>query len=211
MRTVKDPDVRRQEIIAAAEELFLEKTYEKTTTGDVMRKLGIAKGTIYHYFPSKEHLLDAVVEHMADSYLARRLPAVEACNGSALDRIRILFDRGSRSADETAATEQLHETGNLALHTRLLAALVERLAPVFAAEIRAGCAAGLFRTEHPLEVAELLLAGIQFLTDDGVHAWSPEDCRRRLQAVPTLVETLLAAPPDSFAFLDPDADQHRQG
>ena len=57
-RIVKKPEERRQEIIEAARELFQAKDYEKTTMRDVMDKLGIAKGTIYHYFRSKEDLLE---------------------------------------------------------------------------------------------------------------------------------------------------------
>jgi len=203
MRTVKEPDVRRLEILEAAKRLFLKQTYDTTTTNDVMRVLGIAKGTIYHYFSSKNHLLDAVVEHMAEAYVARRMKTVEACASGPLARMRVLFDRDARSAEERSATASLHQPGNVTLHTRLLVALVQRLAPVFAQLIHDGCDEGLFRTEHPLEVAELLLSGIQFLTDEGVHPWSAEDRTRRLRAVPALVESLLAAKPGSFAFLDP--------
>lgn len=168
-----------------------------------MRVLGIAKGTIYHYFPSKDHLLDAVVADMADAYVTRRVESVEACAGGALAKMRVLFDRDARNAEERSATASLHQAGNVTLHTRLLVALVQRLAPIFAQLIRDGCDEGVFCTKHPLEVAELLLSGIQFLTDEGVHPWSAEDQTRRLRAVPALVESLLAAKPGSFSFLDP--------
>ena len=52
VRTVKKPEERRQEIILAAAELFRSKGYEKTTMQNVMDAVGIAKGTIYHYFKS---------------------------------------------------------------------------------------------------------------------------------------------------------------
>ena len=211
MRTVKEPDVRRLEILEAAKRLFLKQTYDTTTTNDVMCVLGIAKGTIYHYFPSKDHLLDAVVEHMAEAYVTRRLEAVEACTGGALAKMRVLFNRDARNPEERSATASLHQAGNVTLHTRLLVSLVQRLAPVFAQLIRDGCAEGVFRTEHPLEVAEILLSGIQFLTDEGVHPWSTVDRTRRLRAVPTLVETLLAAKAGSFAFLDPGRAGARRG
>ena len=63
-RIVKKPDERRKEIIQAARELFQEKTYEKMTMQELMKKLNIAKGTIYHYFSSKEDLLESVVEDL---------------------------------------------------------------------------------------------------------------------------------------------------
>ena len=61
-RTVKKPEERRADIVKAARYLFQTKEYSKTTMNDVIERLGIAKGTIYHYFSSKESLLEAVVK-----------------------------------------------------------------------------------------------------------------------------------------------------
>ena len=61
-RVVKNAEDRRDEIIKAARELFETKDYDKSTMQDIMGKLNIAKGTIYHYFKSKQALLEAVVE-----------------------------------------------------------------------------------------------------------------------------------------------------
>lgn len=201
MRTVKKPDVRRQEIIDAATELFLSQTYDKTTTGHVMKALGIAKGTIYHYFTSKEHLLEAVVDDLAEGYAQRREAELAEAEGGALERLAVLFSPDRRSEDEKRTTESLHKPGNVKLHTRLLAVLVLRLAPVMAEIVAQGCDEGVFHTEHPLEVAELLLAGVQFLTDDGFYLWDDEDLARRAAAVPAMVERVLGAEPGSIDFL----------
>ena len=200
-RTVKKPDIRKQEIIMAAMGLFLEKTYDATTTQDVMKALGIAKGTIYHYFASKSELLDAVVVTMSQDYLNRRLPEVKACRGNALKKIACLTSREHLSEEEETATEQLHAQGNVTLHIRLLAALVEQISPVLSTLIQEGCEEGILKTDHPLECAELLLSGIQFLTDKGVHPWPKEDLQRRINAFPEIADHLLGAKPGSFAFL----------
>ena len=201
MRTVKKPEIRRQEIIAAATELFLSQTYDGTTTGQVMGALGIAKGTIYHYFSSKEHLLEAVVDELAEGYVQRREAALAGAEGNALTRMAVLFSPEQRSEDERRTTESLHKPGNVKLHTRLLAVLVMRLAPVIADLVAQGCDEGVFQTEHPLEAAELLLAGIQFLTDDGFYPWDEEVLSRRALAIPSMVERLLGAEPGSVTFL----------
>jgi len=202
MRTVKKPDVRRQEIVDAATELFLSQTYDETTTGQVMEVLGIAKGTIYHYFSSKEHLLEAVVDELAEGYVKRREVELAGAEGDALSRLAVLFSPDHRSEGERRATESLHKPGNVKLHTRLLAVLVLRLAPVVADLVAQGCEEGVFRTEHPLEVAELLLAGVQFLTDDGFYPWDGEALQRRAGAIPSMVERLLGAEPGSITFLE---------
>lgn len=200
-RIVKEPDVRRREIIDTAMKLFLEKGYEQTSTADVMKALAIAKGTIYHYFRSKEDLMQAVVDQMADDFVQRRLEAIEAVEGNAIMKIQALFAREHESASEASAVEHLHADKNVRLHTRLLAVLVEKLAPPFGDLIREGCDEGLFTNEHPRETAEILLAGIQFLTDDGVYPWDAATITRRSHAFPSIVESMLRAPGGSFAWL----------
>jgi len=69
-RTVKSPAARYREIVSAARGLFQEKSYETATIRDIMTRVGVAKGTIYHYFDSKEDLLEAVIEQMVDEYVA---------------------------------------------------------------------------------------------------------------------------------------------
>jgi hypothetical protein len=98
--------------------------------------------------------------------------------------------------------EQLHRPGNIGLHTRLLALMLTQMAPLYADLIRLGCAEGVFRTEHPLESAEFVLAGIQLITDVGFYPWNETDLKRRAQAVPALVEAQLGAAKGSFSFLN---------
>src|SRR5205807_353623 len=167
VRIVKKPDVRRREIIQASRELFLEKDYEKTTMQDEMTKLNIAKGTTYHYFKSKEALLDAVVQDMVEEYIGLVEKALNESQGNALDKFRTLVTAGRVADKQSETLEKLHRPGNMVLHTRLLAVTIARLAPLYARVIEQGCNEGIFQTEHPLESAELLLAGIQFLTDVG--------------------------------------------
>jgi AcrR family transcriptional regulator len=205
-RTVKKPKIRRQEIVATATRLFLDKGYERTSTTDVMKALEIAKGTIYHYFPSKGALMEAVVDQLADDYVQRRVRIVEEIDGDAIVKIEAFFAPGHRTDEETRNTEHLHSEDNVRLHTRLLAVLVEKMAPPFGELIAQGCSEGVFRTEHPLEAAELLLAGVQFLTDDGVYPWDRTAIKRRSLAFPDLAETLLNAPAGSFAWLSRTAE-----
>ena len=66
MRISKDPEIRRQEIISAARELFLSQGYEKTSVEDIVRKVDVAKGLFYYYFPKKEAILSAIADQFAD-------------------------------------------------------------------------------------------------------------------------------------------------
>ena len=60
-RTIKDPEVRYAELLDAAQQLFAANGYEKTMIRDIVRKAGVAKGTFYYYFPTKEAALEAIM------------------------------------------------------------------------------------------------------------------------------------------------------
>lgn len=64
---VKHPDDRRRDILAAARTLFALQGVSKTTLASIATEAGIARGLIYHYFPDKDALVDAVLEgYIAD-------------------------------------------------------------------------------------------------------------------------------------------------
>ena len=201
VRVVKDPAVRRQEIVAAARQLFMEKSYDATSMQDVMGKLEIAKGTIYHYFKSKEDLLQAVVDQIIDEDCQRKNDLVKNTPGSAMDKLRALLSMQSAAESNEAILDQLHHERNAAMHIRLLAEAITRQSPIYAEIIQQGCEEGFFHTEHPMESAEFILAAMQVLTDVGISPWPPQDLQRRILAFPALIEAQLKAPPDSFTFL----------
>jgi AcrR family transcriptional regulator len=201
IRIVKKPEERRREIVSASRELFLQKGYEKTTMQDVMKTLNIAKGTTYHYFKSKEELLEAVVQDMVDEYIAGVKKVLNESQGNALEKIRVLVTAGRVADKQDKTLDSLHSPSNMGMHIRLLAVTISRLAQLYANVLQQGCEEGLFQTEHPLECAEFLLAGIQFLTDVGCYPWKQEDLNRRAKAIPALLETQLKAAKGSFSFL----------
>ena len=129
VRIVKKPEERRQEIVATARELFQKKDYEHTTMRDIMDALEIAKGTIYHYFKSKEELLEAVVEDSVDEYIAGMEKVLNETEGSGLDKMRTLIISGNVEEQYEDIIEHLHRPGNVSMHTRQLAVTVSKLAP----------------------------------------------------------------------------------
>jgi AcrR family transcriptional regulator len=66
--------VRRNEVLALAADLFAERGYNATTVRDIADEAGILSGSLYHHFDSKESMIDAIlsgfVEQMLDRYEA---------------------------------------------------------------------------------------------------------------------------------------------
>jgi TetR/AcrR family transcriptional regulator, cholesterol catabolism regulator len=63
---------RRHEIVQKAAELFDDVGYHVTSMDDIARAVGLAKPTLYHYFPSKESILLAVHEEFISLLLTRQ-------------------------------------------------------------------------------------------------------------------------------------------
>ncbi|MGZ2383805.1 TetR/AcrR family transcriptional regulator [Rhizobium leguminosarum] len=81
---------RPDEILEAAFEQFAAKGYAATRVEDVAARLGITKGTIYFYFPTKEVLFQETFSHASTSY-ADPSTAIGSLRGSTADRIRALL------------------------------------------------------------------------------------------------------------------------
>ena len=64
-RIVKPPGQRREELLDCAQALFLARGYDNTTINDVIARAGVSKGAFYHYFTSKEAMLEALAERFA--------------------------------------------------------------------------------------------------------------------------------------------------
>lgn len=192
---------RRDEILRVARNLFITRDYDKTTMAEIMDALGIAKGTIYHYFKSKEALFEAVIEDIVEENVKKMAALIKNPSKDALEKIQLLVHAGDISQENERMVEHLHKPSNDALHSRLLAVALMKQAPLYAEVIQQGCDEGIFRTRAPLECAEFILSAVQFLTDKGIYCWTEDDLRRRIQAFPALIEQLLQAPPGSFQFL----------
>jgi AcrR family transcriptional regulator len=65
-RVIKPPEIRRAELLAAASRLFEERGFETVTIADITEAAGVAKGTFYLYFDSKDGLLDALRRGLTD-------------------------------------------------------------------------------------------------------------------------------------------------
>ena len=88
MRTVKDPDTRKQEILSGALLVFARKGYDKTTISDIARELGISQGLCYRYYASKEEIYDAAVEEYADIIVRANLKRFDSKGKTLKEKIR---------------------------------------------------------------------------------------------------------------------------
>ena len=166
-RIVKEPEVRRNEILDAAERLLATKGYEQMAMRDLMDELQIAKGTVYHYFDSKQALLEALVERIGAQAEQIMLPIISDHEMSAQDKLLRVFAVLNRYKQENkdlvfAFMRVWYADENALYRQKLYLTRVKRLAPLFAQIIRQGVAEGAFTTPYPDHAARTILC----LTED---------------------------------------------
>ncbi|MFF0830143.1 TetR/AcrR family transcriptional regulator [Brevibacillus sp. NPDC003359] len=201
-RIVKDPTTRRAEILEAAGELFRNQGYVHTTVDAIIQKVGVAKGTFYYYFKSKEEILEAFVQSMVDTLCEQYKKMADDPTLSVMDKVRQMLRSQSHGIDKQAEwMESLHRPENRELHERLNIAIILKIAPVLAQVIEQGNKEAVFDVENALETVQFLLAGSQFLLESGIFQWDQDEQSKRLQAMQVMIERSLGAAPGSFSFL----------
>jgi len=77
-----DPN-RREDILKAAREVFKQNGYQKAHVAEIARRAGVAKGTVYLYFQSKQAMLDALCDRYQEMIADSLLPALQNPDPSA--------------------------------------------------------------------------------------------------------------------------------
>lgn len=162
-RIVKDPVVRRNEILDAAEQLMVDKGYEQMTVQDIVDDLQIAKGTVYHYFTSKEAVLGALVARMGEQMEQLIIPILADPTLSALEKLLRYFSaldqwKGDHRSFVLTFTRFWYADENAIVHRKLLRDGRRRYVPYLAQIIRQGVAEGVFTTAYPDQAARMIIA-----------------------------------------------------
>ncbi len=189
---------RSSEIMMGAARLFRERGIKSVSIDEIVQAVGIAKGTFYLYFRTKDELL----AKMAEAVIGRMAEAVEAAGQGDGDVIgcfvNAIVAMRSVDRDEQYLADALNHPDNSALHELANMALVRQVAPVLAAIVERGKATGIFNVEDTLSTMEFMLAGQAALLGGGRFNWSADEQTARLRATLIIMERALGASQDSL-------------
>lgn len=162
MRVVKDPKERRKDIIDISSRLFLTNGYEETSVNTIVEQLGVAKGTFYHYFKSKEEILGAVLENYLSSYAEGIKTTLENKSLNAHEKLMLVLGSIlSNSKGPEHLTKHVEDNKNAKLHQMMDEKFYEKFNPIIVAVLKQGIEEGIFKVDHPEEITEILLLGIR--------------------------------------------------
>jgi AcrR family transcriptional regulator len=195
-RSERRPEDRRVEILDAAVKVFVDKGFTETTVADIATAAGVAKGTFYLYFESKEHLLGALKERLVDEMTARviayhgRLGQDDwwgLIDGMLEELIDYTFDQRDLvfifvREPFGAKTLEIFQTSE------------KRMNEMFADGIRRGVEAGVFDVDDPEATAVLLHHALDGALLEAL-VYSPELDKERIKASSKQLVRKVLAPP----------------
>ena len=160
MRSIAVREDIRDLILDAADRLLARYGYQKMTMDDLAREVGVAKGTIYLHFPSKEEIVLSHVDRIVHR-LKHELQAISLSGGTPADRVRRML-----------ITRVLFRFDNVQHYTESLTELLSALRPallsrrrrhfedearIFAGVLKEGQRAGVFVRRDALATAHALV------------------------------------------------------
>lgn len=167
MRVVKEAEERKNEILDAAERLFGAKGFDGTSTTDILNEIGIARGTLYYHFKSKEDILDAMIGRITGNLVAKASEIAEKKEIPVLQRLTLMMI--SLNVDNDLGHEimaQVHKPQNALMHQKMQERLLAGVNPIITTLLKEGIAQGICRTDYPAEVAEMTLLYSNIVFDD---------------------------------------------
>jgi TetR/AcrR family transcriptional regulator, cholesterol catabolism regulator len=179
----------RRKLFTAAAELIGERGFHGTTVDDIVQRAGVAKGTVYYHFKSKEALFDALLtEHLGrlgegfrEAVEAAPLPA-DALR--ALVRTELDYIHANQAASKVLMSEVWRSDR---AWQDTLRPLRERYVATFREVLDAGVASGAFRTGLDTPLAASALFG---MIATAALDWLVFDPQRDLTDVASAVEAL---------------------
>lgn len=168
-RISKEPEVRRQEILDTAMEVFMEKGYEAATMRDIAAAMQVVPGLCYRYFESKQVLYDTVIQQYVSDItvpMIRILEEQEESIEEFLDKLERLF----LSTDGKEKYHHFfHKKENHNLQMLLSVRLCETIEPYMKSKLQRMNERGLTKVDNiALTASYLLFGAVPVLENDGL-------------------------------------------
>lgn len=196
---------KKDQILDIALTLFLEKGFDKTSISDILERTGIARGTLYYHFESKEAIMDAIIDRAGESIMSKIESIVEDHAKSAYEKLFSLFFAMNMSnfSGGRQMLDYLNQPQNALFHEKSNRMIVERTSPMLGRVIRQGVEEGIWQTDFPDEAAEIMLIIVSDYLDSRYLSAGGEEFQARFAAFLYHAEKMLGAQPGSFArFMD---------
>ena len=219
-RIVKSADVRQTEILDTAQMLFYTKGYDKTAVRDIIDEIGIAKGTFYHHFNSKEELLDALIARLMEQSLIILEPILADEQLTALEKLHSFFNEVSNLKMENEALIRTllpiwYADSNVIMREKMKQNSLDIFAPLYDQIVQQGIEEGVFTVEYPEEMGSIVFQTMYFMgdtlaklliNDEDDKPWA--NVKNKVESYNSALDSLLNAKPGSIQLFEFEPFEH---
>lgn len=185
---------RKTELLKIAYRMFIEKGYDNTSIDEIIADAGIAKGTYYYYFPSKEATLEAVIDMMINEEVERARAAISVPIPVPQKIIAVIMSMRPRQ-EESGIAHTLERSENIVMHDKINRRIVEKAAPLLTEVVKEGIAQGIFDCTNIEERVKMILFICQRTFDDASFT------ERDIEVFIDIVEKTLGAQTGTMGFI----------
>ena len=185
---------RKQELLDIAYRMFITRGYENTSIDDIIAEAGIAKGTYYYYFQSKEQTLEEVIGMMIEK-------EIEAA-GSILDsplpvpqKIVAIIASIRPAPEEQTIEGALMQPENIIMHQKIKRRLIEKVVPLLTKAAEEGVEQGIFSCDNIPERVRMMLVISSEIFDESCFT------DRDIDVFIDITEKILGAKSHSMDFI----------
>ena len=203
IRVSLPPEERKEEIINAAEKLFYEKGYSKVTINDIIKDLGIVKGTFYYHFKNKKEVRDIIINRYLEGEI-EHLNQINESELSALEKLsNMIFGIINLINDEDEVMHDVYSR-NPEILQELVTKRMDHFGPLITDLVDYGIEEGVFKPQYYEEAIQFLLINMS-ITIPLVHYtlafWDEDKAVLRLNTIIHSSELVLGAKKRSLDFI----------
>ena len=191
---MKKGEKRKQELLQIAYRMFISRGYENTSVDEIIEEAGIAKGTFYYYFETKEQLLEEVIGMMIDRETEAAAQILKA-EIPVTQKIAGIISSFRPTQEETPIEGALMQPENIVMHEKIRKKLVETAIPLLSEVVEEGIAQGVFACDCIPERVRMLLVISSSTFDEGCFT------ERDIEVFIDMTEKLLGAESGTMGFI----------
>lgn len=183
VKTIKNGEERRNEILHTARNLFIEKGYDQTSINDILKIVDIAKGTFYYYFASKEEVLQAIIMDIVYEGATRAEQILQDSSIPLLNRIVMaIMAQAPEFEGAHELAEELHKVDNAKLEQQYQKTMLKIMTPVLEGAVNEAIELDIIHTKFPKECIEAMLLMGHMMFDCDIFKWEAEEYPVKVQA-----------------------------
>ena len=193
---MKKGEKRKLELLQIAYKMFLTRGYENTSVDEIIEEAGIAKGTFYYYFKSKEQLLEEVIGMMIEEE-AQKARLIVGSDLPVPQKIAAIMAAFRLAQDEQAIGDALNQPENILMHEKTNRRIIDTIVPILSEVVEAGVKEGVFSCDHIAERMRIILIVSNGLFDDNSHF-----TKNDVTVFVDMIEKMLGAKKGTMGFVE---------